>query len=499
MTLQAITSPMLSANIIVLDDDPAILTVLSRALGKAGYQVRTTTEVSEATAWIKSGGGDVVVTDVTMPSGNGLDALKEWQRLRPGLPVVVMSAHNMLLNAARAQELGARTFLPKPFDLEVLINSVGQALSQHTPPAAAQHDGVLRISSDVVLVGASEAMQDIYRTLTRLISNDLTVMITGESGTGKELVARALHLLGKRKAAPFVALNMAAIPKELMESALFGHEKGAFTGAHQRQMGAFERAQGGTLFLDEIGDMPLDAQTRLLRVLQQGEFSPVGSPRTIRTDSRIITATHHNLQERIALGAFREDLFYRLHVVPITMPALRDRREDIALLVQHFLARATTRNLTPCRFSSEAIQLLEQHHWAGNIRELENVIYRLCALYGGTSIDAGTLREQLNAKPSHTLPTETEPQSISTPGMEEDIRRHIRGYFDAHEGKLPAAGLYDRLLPHFEKPLLEMCLRACGGNQIKAAETLGINRNTLRKKLRDHGLDAKRLMRESSA
>jgi two-component system nitrogen regulation response regulator GlnG len=496
MAYHAVASSTLPQEILLLDDDPAILTVLTRALENEGYMVRATIDIREATQWVREGRGALMITDVTMPGGNGLDALKEWQRLRDNLPVLVMSAHNMLLNAARAQELGAREFLPKPFDLDMFVHRVGQALAESIPQTPHHPEHVLRISNDVVLVGASAAMQEIYRTLTRLISNDLTVLIHGESGTGKELVARALHALGMRKSGPFIALNMAAIPKELIESALFGHEKGAFTGAHQRQLGAFERAAGGTLFLDEIGDMPADAQTRLLRVLQQEEFSPVGSTRTIKTNVRIVAATHHDLPQRIQQQLFREDLYYRLNVVPITVPPLRNRREDIAHLVDYFLHAAPARGVTACSLDKGAMHALEQHDWPGNIRALENTIYRLCALYGGAHVDRSMVERLL---PTHdTAASHAAPSSIAdarnthcSHGLEADILHHMTRYFASHDGAMPNDGLYERLLPHFERPLLACTLKACGGNQVKAAALLGLNRNTLRKKLRTHQMDAK--------
>lgn len=480
----------LAPTVLILDDDASILMVLSRSLKQAGYEVRTTTDISEANQWVRQGVGDLMLTDVTMPSANGIDALKEWHALRPSLPVMVMSAHHVLLHAARAQEYGAVEFLPKPFDLSLLTARIKHHLADPSrSQAIASPEGHVRISSTLTLVGASPAMQEIYRTLTRLISNDLTVMLTGESGTGKELIAQALHQLGKRKAAPFVAINMAAIPKELMESALFGHEKGAFTGAHQRQLGAFEKAQGGTLFLDEIGDMPADAQTRLLRVLQQGEFTPIGSSRTIKTDLRIIAATHHDLKALVAEGRFRDDLYYRLHVVPLAMPPLRARREDIALLTAHFVSRAEGRGLPEKHFSQGALEALAQYSWPGNVRELEHTVYRLLALVAQHEVSAAHVQQELRGE--RTMPSASQ---TGGEGLEAQIDAHLEQYFAGLGSALPSEGLHAQLLPMLERPLILHTLRATAGNQIKAAELLGLNRNTLRKKMRELGIEVKQLM-----
>jgi two-component system nitrogen regulation response regulator GlnG len=407
-----------------------------------------------------------------------------------------MSAHNMLLNAARAQDLGAVEFLPKPFDLAVLAQAVARALN-HESPAPKAEEGMVTIAPGVTLVGKSKAMQEIFRLLTRLISNDLTVLIQGESGTGKELVARALHGLSRRKSAPFIALNMAAIPRELVESALFGHEKGAFTGAYQRQLGAFERAYGGTLFLDEIGDMPIDAQTRLLRVLQEGECSPIGSSRTIRTDLRVIAATHHDLTRRVAEGKFREDLYYRLNVVPVTLPPLRARREDIPALIAYFTGLAAARGLPKKSFDASALALLMEAPWKGNIRELENFTYRLLALESSACLRAAEVAPLLDAAPASAASPATGEAAVlpeRTDNLSEEVGRHLKHFFAHHHGALPPPGLYGRVVELVEKPLIEQTLRATGGNQIRAAEILGINRNTLRKKMRDLAIDVRSLM-----
>src|SRR6186713_2808225 len=350
---------MPAGSILVADDDTAIRTVLNQALSRAGYEVRLTGNAATLWRWVSQGEGDLVITDVVMPDENAFDLLPRIKKMRPNLPVIVMSAQNTFMTAIRASERGAYEYLPKPFDLKELIAIVGRALAEPKERVSTPDDDAEMEA--IPLVGRSPAMQEIYRVLARLMQTDLTVMITGESGTGKELVARALHDYGKRRNGPFVAVNMAAIPRDLIEAELFGHEKGAFTGAIARGIGKFELAQGGTLFLDEIGDMPMEAQTRLLRVLQSGEFTTVGGARTIRANVCIVAATNRDLAQLVATGQFREDLFYRLIVVPVSLPALRARRQDIALLARHFLDRAAEGGLPRKQLDAAAITSLESY------------------------------------------------------------------------------------------------------------------------------------------
>ena len=334
---------MPTGSILVADDDAAIRTVLNQALSRAGYEVRSTGNAATLWRWISQGEGDLVVTDVVMPDENAFDLIPRIRKARPDLPIIVMSAQNTFMTAIRASERGAYEYLPKPFDLKELIAIVGRAMSEPKERPAAPAKG--EDFDSIPLVGRSPAMQEIYRVLARLMQTDLTVMISGESGTGKELVARALHDYGKRRSGTFVAINMAAIPRDLIESELFGHEKGAFTGANTRSTGRFEQAEGGTLFLDEIGDMPMEAQTRLLRVLQQGEYTTVGGRTPIKSDVRIIAATNKDLRLLIQQGLFREDLFFRLNVVPLRLPPLRERTEDIPDLIRHFFAQVEREGL----------------------------------------------------------------------------------------------------------------------------------------------------------
>src|SRR5688572_26201465 len=387
---------MPAGSILVADDDAAIRTVLNQALSRAGYEVRSTSNAATLWRWISQGDGDLVITDVVMPDENAFDLLPRIKKLRPDLPVLIMSAQNTFMTAIRASERGAYEYLPKPFDLKELIAIVGRALSE--PKERTQTTAKPEDFDSIPLVGRSPAMQEIYRVLARLMQTDLTVMISGESGTGKELVARALHDYGKRRTGPFVAVNMAAIPRDLIESELFGHEKGAFTGANARSAGRFEQAEGGTLFLDEIGDMPMEAQTRLLRVLQQGEYTTVGGRTPIKTDVRIVAATNKDLKHLINQGLFREDLYYRLNVVPLRLPPLRDRAEDIPDLVRHFMQMAEKEGLDAKRFDSEALDLMKAYAWPGNVRELENLVRRLMALYPQDVITREIIESELRSE-----------------------------------------------------------------------------------------------------
>jgi len=476
------------ATILVCDDDSAIRTVLNQALGRAGYDVRTTGTAAGLWRWISAGEGNLVITDVVLPDESGFDLIPRIKRMRPDLPILVMSAQNTLLTAITAAERGAFEYLPKPFDLKELTNVVGRAL---VSPQNKREAGVEAAEERLPLIGRSPAMQEIYRVIARLTQTDLTVMIMGESGTGKELVARALHDYGKRRHGTFVAVNMAAIPKELVESELFGHERGAFTGATNRGIGRFEQAEGGTLFLDEIGDMPLEAQTRLLRVLQQGEYTTVGGRTPIKTDVRIIAATNRDLRQLISQGLFREDLYYRLNVVPLRLPPLRERVEDIPDLVRHFLRKAEDEGLPHKVLDNEALDLLRRHRWPGNVRELENLIRRLAVLQSGDTITAAAVSSELK-EPAKTFPADSGegPQSLAA-----SVEQYLTQYFLSQGDRLPPPGVYDRVVQEVERPLISICLAATRGNQIRAAQLLGLNRNTLRKKIRDLGLEVIRGLR----
>src|SRR5271165_1393524 len=489
---------MTPPTVLIADDDRSIRTVLTQALGRSGYQVRSTSNAATLWRWVEDGEGDLVITDVVMPDENGLDLIPRIKRVRPELRVVVMSAQSTLITAVKATQRGAFEYLPKPFDLKELLSVVGRALatpSDIVVTAPEPHDG----DEKLPLIGRSPAMQEIYRTVARLTTADLTVMINGESGTGKELVARALHDYGKRRGGPFVAINMAAIPRELIESELFGHERGAFTGATNRSQGRFEQAAGGTLFLDEIGDMPPEAQTRLLRVLQEGEYTTVGGRTPIKTNVRIVAATNKDLRFAIQQGGFREDLFFRLNVVPIRLPPLRERSEDIPDLVRSFFQRGLAEGLPLKTIEPAAMERMRRYAWPGNVRELENLTRRLAALYPQDVISDSLIEAELSAGIAPSLAPATSAEDnrqrgasstgpIAGDGFDAAMERAIADLFRSFGGGLPSVGLYHRVLHDLEAPLIAATLSLTRGNQIKAAEILGLNRNTLRKRIRDLNL-----------
>ncbi|HEU0044753.1 nitrogen regulation protein NR(I) [Sphingomonas sp.] len=463
------------STVLVVDDDAAIRTVVAQALRRAGHEVVTADSLAAADRALAAATPDVLVTDVVLPDGNGLDHLAIVAERHPALPVIVLSARNTLITAVRATEAGAYEYLPKPFDLDALTQAVAGALARGGI-AAPSGEGEEEAGHDraLPLIGRSPAMQDVYRIIARVVANDLTVLVSGESGTGKELVARAIHDLGPRRAAPFVAINMAAIPRELIEAELFGYERGAFTGAAQRTAGRFEQAAGGTLFLDEIGDMPLEAQTRLLRVLQQGQFSTVGGTRAIRADVRIVAATNRDLAVQVASGAFREDLFYRLNVVPIQLPSLRERRQDVPLLARHFLDNAAAQGLPRRQLSAGAVDALAAYDWPGNVRELENLMRRLAVLSRDEVIEGDAVHAIIGAGRDAGLPD---------PGMAVSVRALIERIARERAGALDDGTLYERVIAEVERPLIEAMLARHAGNQLRAARALGLNRNTLRKRL----------------
>lgn len=468
----------MEGTVIVADDDRTIRTVLSQALTRAGCRVRSTGTISTLWRWIDEGEGDCVVSDVMMPDGDALDLLPAIQRKRPDLPVIVMSAQNTMMTAIRATEVGAYEYIPKPFDLREVLSQVNKALSRQRRPAApAPEPGAEEKTQPLPLIGRSAAMQDVYRIMARLMTTDLGVMISGESGTGKELVARALHNFGLRKDGPFVAINMASVPPDMIEVELFG----TVTQPGPEGAGKFEQAQGGTLFLDEVGDMPLAAQTRLLRVLQDNEFSRVGGRDTLRANARIVAATHQDLRALVNEGRFREDLFYRLNIVPVRLPPLRDRLDDIPDLARHFLRNAESEGLPKKTINQEALDELRKLDWAGNVRELENLMRRLAVLCPDEIITAMVVEQEIKARPSSV----TGPQSAHGQKLSQAVEMHLKRYFDLHGDSLPPPGLYERIIKEVELPLIALSLASTRGNQVKTAELLGINRNTLRKKIQE--------------
>ena len=463
----------MSGAVLLVEDDPGIATVITAALEDEGFAVDRCDSCAGRDALLKAGSYDALLTDVMLTDGDGLTDLPAIAQRHAGLPVIVLSAQNTLDTAVRASDTGAFEYFPKPFDLDELTRTVVRAVGARPAPRTQPEEP----GEGLPLVGRSQAMQGVYRMITRVLRNDLTVLVLGESGTGKELVAEAIHQLGQRKGGPFVAVNAAAIPAELIESELFGHEKGAFTGAIGQAIGKFEQANGGTLFLDEIGDMPMEAQTRLLRALQSGRIRRVGGRHEITTDVRIIAATNRDLAPMIAAGKFREDLFYRLNVVPIDLPPLRERADDIGALARHFLAEAQREGLPRRVLSAPAERALAQREWRGNVRELRNAVFRLALMARDDTIDAESIGDILGD-------ADRARHDKGPVGYERALQEWVA------ERQVPAGTLYHGALAAFEKPLFEHALAETGGNQLRAAQLLGINRNTLRKKLGELGIEA---------
>ncbi len=462
-------------NVWVIDDDRSIRWVLDRALRKAEMNVTCFSNGVGIMDALQREQPDVILTDIRMPGVDGLDLLRQVSARYPGLPVIIMTAHSDLDSAVSAFNGGAFEYLPKPFDLDDAVSQVNRACRRgreerfEDAPTARGPE----------LIGEAPAMQEVFRAIGRLARSNITVLITGESGTGKELVAQALHRHSPRSERPFIALNMAAIPRDLLESELFGHERGSFTGAQARREGRFEQANGGTLFLDEIGDMPAELQTRLLRVLADGEFYRIGGVAPIRVDVRIIAATHQNLQDLVREGRFREDLFHRINVIRIHLPALRDRREDIPLLMRHFLAEAASElRCEPKALLQSAIDRLQRLDWPGNVRQLENTARWLTVMASSKRIHAEDLPPELNA--SLGKPIQDEPWEIV-------LRRWARNSLQQGGG-----ALLDKALPAFERVLIQTTLEHTGGRRQEAARLLGWGRNTLTRKIKELDLDADR-------
>ncbi|MEO5379132.1 MAG: nitrogen regulation protein NR(I) [Magnetococcus sp. DMHC-6] len=486
--------------ILIADDDKAVRFVLESALQRAGFAVRSFASGRELLESLQHFGGDLVITDILMPGGSGLDLLKTIQMQASQLPVIVITAQSTLKNAVCAFELGAFEYLAKPFDINQVVALVRTALQRKTPPKIrTKPPDIERFGG---IIGSSQAMQELFRTIGRLANSEMTVLIHGESGTGKELVARAVHANSPRRQGPFTAINMAAIPRNLIESELFGHEKGAFTGAVSRRVGHFEQARAGTLFLDEIGDMPMEAQTRLLRVLQEGTFTRVGGTETCRANVRILAATHQDLPQAIAKGHFREDLFYRLNVIPLHVPSLRSRKEDIPLLVDYFLlSTARNLNLPLKRFSLSSLERLAAYDWPGNVRELENLIQRLMVLIPQDVVEVehlplpipiqGEWRETLPLVEASLTTLAPSVGVVEQFSLKEAVKRDLDRYFASLKG-LMVTELYETIIHQVEEALLSRVLEETHGNRVKAALILGINRNTLRKKMLELGLEDKK-------
>ena len=459
----------MSRKALLVEDDTAIATVITAALEEEAFTVARCDSIAVRDRLLAEQQFDVMLTDVILTDGDGIATLPAAMAACPAMPVIILSAQNTLDTAVRATDTGAFEYFPKPFDLEELVRAACQAADGRRAIDLAD----IAATGALPLIGRSQPMQDVYRMITRVLRNDLTVLVLGESGTGKELVAEAIHQLGARKDGPFVAVNTAAIPRDLIESELFGHEKGAFTGATARYLGKFEQASNGTLFLDEIGDMPPEAQTRLLRALQSGRIRRVGGNEEVAINVRIIAATNRDLQPLIADGSFREDLYYRLAVVPIQLPPLRDRTGDVEPLARHFLRCAAQDGLPARSLTTGGAALLDAQPWRGNVRELRNFIYRAALLAREEEIDVGLIGQLLADRPL----------ANAAGGGPVDMAQALENWLDQAS---PAPGtLYHAALSAFERPLFEHALRQTGGNQLRAAALLGINRNTLRKRLTD--------------
>ncbi len=459
----------------VIDDDHSIRWVLEKAFEQAGMTVRAFASADGVVGRLRREPPDVIITDVRMPGISGLQLLDEMQELAPQVPVIIMTAHSDLDSAVAAYRGGAFEYLPKPFDVDEAVSLAKRAVEhrRRQRPAVTSGNG----AQTPEIIGEAPAMQEVFRAIGRLSGSHINVLIVGESGTGKELVARALHNHSPRAHKPFIAINIAAIPKELMESELFGHEKGAFTGALAQRKGRFEQADGGTLFLDEIGDMPAELQTRLLRVLSDGRFYRVGGYDQVKTDVRIIAATNQNLEQRVKEGLFREDLFHRLNVIRIHTPPLRERREDIATLTRHFLKRSATElGVEPKELTPEAEKYLCSLSWPGNVRQLENTCRWLTVMAPGQTIRIEDLPREL--RESETAPDDAH-------RWKDDLRRLIEQRLDRGE-----TDLLTKLNADFERILLQAALNHTGGRKQDAAKRLGWGRNTLTRKLKDLGLES---------
>jgi two-component system nitrogen regulation response regulator GlnG len=471
--------------ILVADDEESIRWVLSRALKKQGFTVDLAEDGKQALSMIRSNRYDLAVLDIKMPGLQGLELLTKVQEEFPETLVIIMTAESTMENAVAAMKNGAYDYLTKPFDLDALdaiILKAQKAAEVSNQIGQLKEELQEQYSFGRSIIGNSQPMQEVYKTLGRVASSDVTVLVTGESGTGKELIARAIHFNSPRLGKPFIAINCAAIPRELLENELFGHERGAFTGATDRKAGKFEQANGGTLFLDEIGDMPLELQAKLLRVLQEKEITRTGGSQTMQVDVRIVAATNQNIAELVEEKKFREDLFYRLNVVPISLPSLQQRKDDIPALVEFFLQRVQEDlGISSIECSKEAISLFKRHSWPGNVRELENVIKRAALL-----------------SPNHVLMPADFPGLLGGQGsknQDESLEALVARKLENSLAQMDLQeldNLYEMVLHQVERPLINIILQQTRGNQVRTAEILGINRNTLRKKIKTLEIDVKR-------
>lgn len=455
----------------IVDDDDSIRWVLSRALAKAEYKVDVFSDAESVLSSLKNSQPDVLVTDIRMPGMSGLELANKLREEIPNMPVIIMTAHTDLDSALSSYQSGAFEYLPKPFDIEDALTLIKQAIDQHQAESAKIEEAI----ANAQMIGEAPAMQEVFRAIGRLAKSNINVLIWGESGTGKELVASALHQYSPRAKEPFVPINTAAIPAELLESELFGHEKGAFTGAHERRLGRFEQANGGTLFLDEIGDMPAALQTRLLRVLSDGKFYRVGGRDQVSVDVRILAATNQNLEKRVASGQFREDLYHRLNVIRIDLPALRERREDVPQLTNFFLKKSAEElQVEPKILKEKAMQAMVHYHWPGNVRQLENSCRWITVMAPGLNVDISDLPKEVFA------PTVDDDAMTWQVCLSKVVRQQLN---------LGKDGILNDLAPVFERVLLDEALKHTGGHRQNAAKRLGWGRNTLTRKFKELGID----------
>jgi two-component system, NtrC family, nitrogen regulation response regulator GlnG len=475
------------SRILVADDEESMRWVLSKALRKKGFTVDLARDGDEALRLIRSESYDLAILDIKMPGVSGLDLLDKVRELKSDLLVVIMTAEAGMKNAVEAMKRGAYDYLTKPFDLDVMdaiVEKANRAREMTLQVSTLKDELKGRYLLENGIIGNSPPMREVYKTIGKVAPSDMTVLIQGESGTGKELIARAIHYNSPRLVKPFIAMNCAAIPKELLESELFGHEKGSFTGATERKPGKFEQANGGTIFLDEIGDMPLDLQAKILRVLQEREITRTGGTQNIQVDVRIVAATNQDLQQLVQQRLFREDLYYRLNVVPINLLPLRERREDILLLVDHFLQKTCAELDIPLKkIDQTALDRLASNSWPGNVRELENVIKRAVILSSDPLLT-------IDDFPVLTSRGKAEDQGVDV-SLEALVDRKLRASFVNVE-KLDSGDLYNMVIEQVERPLISFLLEKTRWNQVRAANILGINRNTLRKKITDLNIEIKK-------
>jgi len=464
--------------ILVVDDEESIRWVLGKSLEKAGYSVEYGENGSQAIDMTNSDTFSLVILDINMPDMTGIEALRDMRLNGLDIPIIIITAQNTVKNAIDAMKEGAYDYIAKPFDLDEVKFTVQRAIESYDNSKKLESlraKLIDTVDTHHEIVGKSAAMLKIYKTIGRVAEKDLTVLITGESGTGKELVARAIHFNSGRKDERLVAVNIAALPKELLESELFGYEKGAFTGAAIRKQGRFEEASGGSILLDEIGDMPLELQTKLLRVLEEKKYYRLGSEKPVEVDVRVIASTNKNLEEEVKKGAFRKDLYYRLNAITIEIPPVRDRREDTTLLVEHFLEKYANELGAGKRIiSEEGKKLLTEYNWPGNVRELENTVKRVIVLSSDLTITSDTLLE--------AAPYLRNVKRESRNAFDELMKANVFNLINS-TNEIPPGGIYDMLIRKVEKPLIEATLEITKGNKKKAAAVLGINRNTLSKKM----------------